>query len=153
MDFLIEKQDLLKELMFVRSAVEKRNTIPILSHFLLEADGLELRISATDLEIAARTTCPAKVKTKGAAVIPGLRFLEIIRSAPDGEIRCRGLENNGVNVTYRRSSSKLVGLPKGDFPKLPRVPEPVAKTDAARAPLRNRSTEKSIRRCRFQRRS
>ena len=47
MDFFVEKSDLLKELNFVRSAVEKRNTIPVLSHLLLEADGLELKISAT----------------------------------------------------------------------------------------------------------
>ena len=47
MDLFVEKSDLLKELNFVRSAVEKRNTIPILSHFLLEAEGLELKITAT----------------------------------------------------------------------------------------------------------
>jgi DNA polymerase III subunit beta len=129
-DFFVEKSDLLKELNFVRSAVEKRATIPILSHFLLEADGFELRIIATDMEIAARTACPAKVNTKGAAVIPGLRFLDIVRSAPDGEIRCRALENNWVNVTFGRSSFKLVGLPKSDFPKSPRVPPPIAKVDA-----------------------
>jgi DNA polymerase III subunit beta len=131
MDLVVEKSDLLRELNFVRSAVERRNTIPILSHFLLEADGVELRISATDMEIAARTICPAKVRAKGTAVIPGLRFLDIVRSAPDGEIRCRALENNWVQVTCQRASFKLVGLPKDDFPKLPRVPEPIAKVDAA----------------------
>jgi DNA polymerase III subunit beta len=131
MDLFVEKSELSKQLNFVRNAVEKRSTIPVLSHFLLEADGFELRISATDMEIAARTICPAKVKVKGAAVVPGLRFLEIVRSAPDGEIRCRALENNWVNVTYERSSFKLVGLSKDDFPKLPRVPAPTARLDAA----------------------
>ena len=130
MDLFVEKADLLKELNFVRSAVEKRNTIPILSHFLLEAEGFELKISATDLEIGARTACPAKVRTKGSAVIPGLRFLDIVRSAPGGEIRCRALENNWVQVTYQRSSFKVVGLGKDDFPKLPDVPKPITKLDA-----------------------
>lgn len=131
MELFVEKSDLLRELTFVRNAVEKRATIPVLSHFLLEADGFELKISATDLEIAARAACPAKVKTKGSAVVPGLRFLDIIRSAPEGEIRCRALENNWVNLIYGRSSFKLVGLPKEDFPRLPRAPEPLAKIDAA----------------------
>jgi DNA polymerase III subunit beta len=131
MDFFVERSELLKQLNFVRSAVEKRNTIPILSHFLLEAEGSQVRISATDLEIAARTVCQAKVRTKGAAVVPGLRFLDIVRSAPDGEMRCRALENNWVNVTYQRSSFKLVGLAKADYPKLPHVPEPIARVDAA----------------------
>jgi DNA polymerase III subunit beta len=130
MDFFAEKSDLGKALNFVRNAVEKRSTIPILSHFLLEAEGFELRITATDLEITARTTCQAKVKTKGAAVIPGLRFLEIVRSAASGEIRCRGLESHAVQVTYGRSSFKLVGLAKGDFPKVPPVPESIARLDA-----------------------
>lgn len=130
MDFFVEKLDLLKALNFVRSAVEKRNSIPILSHFLLEAEGFELRVTATDLEIAARTTCQAKVKTKGAAVVPGLRLVEIVRSAANGEIRCRGLENHWVQVTYGRSSFKLVGLSKSDFPKFPAIPGPIAKLDA-----------------------
>lgn len=130
MDFFVEKSNLLKELNFVRSAVEKRSTLPILSHFLLEAEGFELRITATDLEIGARAVCPAKVRTNGAAVIPALRFFDIVRSAPDGEIRCRALENHWVQVTYGRSSFKLVGLAKDDFPKLPAIPKPVANVGA-----------------------
>jgi DNA polymerase-3 subunit beta len=105
MDFFAEKSDLAKELNFVRNAVEKRSTIPILSHFLLEAEGFELRITATDLEITARTTCQAKVRTKGAAIVPGVRFFEIVRSAESGEIRCRSLENHSAQITYGRSSS------------------------------------------------
>ncbi len=100
------------------------------SHFLLEADGFELRITATDLEIAARAVCPVKVKTKGAAVIPALRFFDIVRSAPDGEIRCRALENHWAQVTYEQSSFKLVGLAKNDFPKLPDAPKAVANVAA-----------------------
>src|SRR6266446_4461354 len=130
MDFFVEKSDLLKELNFVRNAVEKRNTIPVLSHLLLEAEGFELKISATDSEIGARTTCPAKVRTKGTAVIPALRFLDIVRSAPGGEIRCRALENNWMQITYQRSSFKIVGLRKDDFPKLPDVPKPITTIDA-----------------------
>jgi DNA polymerase-3 subunit beta len=130
MDFFVEKSDLLKELNFVRSAVERRNTIPVLSHLLLEAEGFELKISATDSEIGARTVCPAKVRAKGTAVIPALRFLDIVRSAPGGEIRCRALENNWVQITYQRSSFKVVGLKKDDFPKLPDVPKPMTKLEA-----------------------
>jgi DNA polymerase-3 subunit beta len=130
MDFFIERSELLAQLSFVRNALEKRATIPILSHFLLEADGFELRMAATDLEITARTTCQAKVRTKGAAVIPGVRFFEVIRSAENSDIRCRSLENHSTQITYGRSSFKLVGLAKSDFPKFPTVPEPIAKVNA-----------------------
>ena len=70
------------------------------------------------------------MRTKGAAVVPGLRFLEIVRSAANGEIRCRSLENHSVQVTYGRASFKLVGLAKSDFPKFPAIPEPIAKLDS-----------------------
>jgi len=60
MNLFVEKSDLLKELNFVRSAVEKRNTIPILSHFLLEAEGLGLKITATDLEIGPAQPVPQR---------------------------------------------------------------------------------------------
>lgn len=131
MDFFVEKHDLLTELNFVRNAIEKRNTIPILSHFLIEAEGFELKITATDSEIAARTVCQAKVKTKGVAVVPGRRFLKIARSAANGEIRCRALENHWVQVTYGRSSFKLVGLKKDDFPEFPAIPKARVKLEAA----------------------
>jgi DNA polymerase III subunit beta len=130
MDFFAEKSDLISALNFVRNAVEKRSTIPILSHFLLEAEGFELRLTATDLEVAAITTCQAKVRTNGAAVVPGMRFLEIVRSAESGEIRCRSLENHSMQITYGRSSFKLVGLAKSDYPKSPSMPEPIAKVNA-----------------------
>jgi DNA polymerase III subunit beta len=130
MDFFAERSDLVKALAFIRNAVEKRSTIPTLSHFLLEAEGFELRLTATDLEITARTTCQAKVRTKGAAVVLGLRFLEIVRSAESGEIRCRSLENHSVQITYGRSSFKLVGLAKSDYPKSPSMPEPIANLNA-----------------------
>ncbi|SRR5579883_1044739 len=130
MDFYVEKSEVIQALNFVRNAVEKRSTIPILSHFLLEAEGFELRLTATDLEITARTICQAKVRTKGAAVVPGVRFLEIVRSAESGEIRCRSLENHSVQITYGRSSFKLVGLAKSDYPKSPSMPEPIAKLNA-----------------------
>lgn len=130
MDFFVEQSDLLNELNFVRSAVENRNTIPVLSHFLVQAEGFELKITATDLEIAAQGVCQVKARTKGVAVVPGLRFLEIVRSAANGEVRCRALENHWAQVTYGRSSFKLVGLAKDDFPKFPAVAKPSAALEA-----------------------
>ena len=130
MDFVVDRQDLLTALNFVRNAVERRCTLPILAHFLLEAEGFELRVSATDLELSARTSCQAKVKVNGGAVVPGLRFLEIVRSAASGDIRCRGLENHSVQVTAGRSSFKLVGLAERDFPGLPAIQGSKIRVDA-----------------------
>src|SRR6185437_10510350 len=69
-------------------------------------------------------------RTKGAAVVSSQRFFEIIRSAEGGEIRCCSLGNHSVQVAYGRSSFKLVGLAKSDYPKFPTIPEPIARVNA-----------------------
>lgn len=131
MEFCVQKSDLLEELELAQGAVEKKGTIPILSHVLLEAADLNLRISATDLELGARSNCPAKVKTAGVATVPARRVLEIVRSLPDSEVRFKLLENHWVRVTCERSTFKLVGLTKENFPVLPAVPKARAEVPAS----------------------
>src|SRR5579862_3196945 len=131
MEFFAQKSDMLKQLDLVQGVVEKKSTIPILSNVLLEFENFQLRITATDLELGAQCTSPAKVKTAGAVTAPARRLLEIVRSLPDAEIRFRVLENNWVHITSGRSSFKLVGIAKDNFPALPTVPKPQAKIPAS----------------------
>ena len=49
MKLTIERAVLLTALSHVQSVVERRNTIPILSNVLLEAEGDKLALTATDL--------------------------------------------------------------------------------------------------------
>ena len=62
MEISVSRQDLLRELTATQSVVERKTTIPILSNFLLEADGDRLTITATDLDQSIKTSCAAKVK-------------------------------------------------------------------------------------------
>ena len=123
MEFIAEKSELLDELDLIQGAVEKKSTIPILSHFLMEATGSRLQITASDLELAARTSCFAKVKAEGKAAVPARRLVEIVRSLPDGEIRFKGLENHWVQLTCQRSSFKLASIATDNFPALPELPK------------------------------
>ena len=52
----IERATLLRCLSHVQSVVERRNTIPILSNVLIEKQGDQLMLLATDIEIQIRTT-------------------------------------------------------------------------------------------------
>ena len=126
MEFSVKKSDILKELNLTQGVVEKKTTLPILSNLLLEASGNSLKISATDLELGVRCTCPAKVKKDGVGTVPAKRLLEIVRSLPEAEIKLKVLENHWVQVTCERSSFKLVGMAKDSFPILPSVPKAIA---------------------------
>lgn len=130
MEFSIKKYDLLEELSATQGVVERKTTIPILSNILCEATGSELRITATDLEISIRTSCPAKVKKEGAGTIPAKKLLELVRLLPDEEIRFKLLENHWIQINSGRRQYKLVGMSRENFPALPEEPEPLAKIPA-----------------------
>jgi len=55
MELVIERAVLQSSLSLVQGIVERRNTVPILGHVLLEPDGASLRLAATDLEVGIRT--------------------------------------------------------------------------------------------------
>jgi DNA polymerase-3 subunit beta len=130
MELSTSKNDLLKELTLTQGVVERKTTIPILSNLLFEADESSLRISATDLDLGMRCGCPAKVKEGGSGTIPAKRLFEIVRSLPDAEVRFKLLENHWVQVTCERSSFKLVGMARDNFPVMPDIPKPLASLPA-----------------------
>jgi len=126
MEFSCDTKSPAEALGQVHEAVEKKSTIPILSHVLVDASPTGLRLAATDLEMGIRTFCLAQVKTPGSVAAPARRFLEVARSLPDVEIRVRALENHWVQVSAGRSAFKLAALAKDTFPAMPDVPLPLA---------------------------
>ena len=124
MEFTVRKYDILRELGLTQGVIEKKNTIPILANVLIDADGDQIQISATDLELGIKCTCPAKIKKPGAITTPAKNFLDIIRALPDADIKIRSLENNWVQINCASSSFKIVGLPKDNFPNLPELSKP-----------------------------
>lgn len=126
MEFSAAKSDLLRELNLTQGVIERKTTIPILSNLLLEVAGSHLQISATDLELGLRCSCPGNVKKEGAGAVPAKRLLEIVRSLPDAEVRFKLLENHWMQLTCERSSFKLVGMARDNFPALPAFPKAIA---------------------------
>src|SRR5205807_7143065 len=112
MEITVNKLDLLKELTATQGVVERKTTIPILSNFLFEAAGDRLFITATDLDLSLRTSCPAKVKKDGACTIPARKLYDYVKLLPDTDISLRLLENHWVNIRAGRSNTKMVGMAK-----------------------------------------
>ena len=65
MEFTVSKADLVRELNLSQGVVEKKTTIPILSNVLFEADGDRIVLTATDLELGIRCSCPAQGSSAG----------------------------------------------------------------------------------------
>jgi len=95
MEFTVSKADLVRELNFSQGVVEKKTTIPILSNVLVEATGDRINLTATDLELGIRSSCPARVKKQGAGTIPAKRLLDYVRLLPDADLEVKLQDNNG----------------------------------------------------------
>ena len=98
MEITVSRQDLVKELTATQSVVERKTTIPILSNFLIEAEGERLNITATDLDQAIRTSAEVKVKKPGACTIPARKLYDYIKLLPEGDISIKLLENHWVQI-------------------------------------------------------
>ena len=122
MEITVSRQELLRELNATQSVVERKTTIPILSNFLIEADEETLHITATDLDQAIRTSCPARVKKPGACTIPARKLFDYVKLLPDGEISIKLLENHWVQIRSGRSNTKMVGLGRANYPQVPELP-------------------------------
>jgi DNA polymerase-3 subunit beta len=122
MEISVSKNDLLKELTATQGVVERKTTIPILSNFLFEASGDKLSITATDLDLSLRTSCPAKVKKEGSCTIPARKLYDYVKLLGDGDISIKLLENHWVQIRSGRSNTKMVGMARANFPALPLFP-------------------------------
>jgi DNA polymerase-3 subunit beta len=119
MEFTVRKFDLLQELTLIQGVVERKTTIPILANVLVRAEGGELRIAATDLDIGLKSVCVSKTTVPGTITLPAKRLYEIVRALPDKEIRFKRGEANWVTLTCGSSRFRIAGLPQEDFPALP----------------------------------
>lgn len=117
----VERSAFLKALGHVQSVVERRNTIPILSNVLIEADAGKLKLTATDLDIEIVETIPADVLTPGAITAPAHIFYDIVRKLPDGSQVLAELAENDTNrlqVSAGMVHFELACLPREDFPQM-----------------------------------
>ena len=130
MEFSVRKFDLLQELTLIQGVVERKTTIPILANVLVKAEGGELRIAATDLEIGLKSVCASKTTVPGTVTLPAKRLYEIVRALPDKEIKFKRGEANWVAVTCGSSRFRIAGLPQEDFPALPEPKGTIGKIPA-----------------------
>ena len=121
MELNVRQTALLTELQLLQGIVERKTTIPILGHVLIEAeDGAsEIRLVATDLEVSLRSRCGATVVKGGSLTLPARKLFEIVRALPDAEVRISQPEAGAVNVTAGSFSSRMQTLPREDFPSMP----------------------------------
>jgi DNA polymerase III subunit beta len=116
MDVVLDRDAFLKGLHMVHNIVEPRQTLPILANVLLEADGETVRVTATDLEVGARVSIPARVATRGAITVSARKLAEIVKELPAASLSLKVGDNAAVTMRCGGVNYRLVGMAPDDFP-------------------------------------
>lgn len=119
MDITLKRDRLFPEVQHLQTIVERKTTVPILGHVLLETIGNNILLTATDLDVSLRCRCEAQVRVSGALTISARKLFEIVRLAPqDSAIHIKSIaEGDWVEIGYGRSRFKVAALGKGNFPE------------------------------------
>lgn len=120
MKFSALKEDLLKVVQTVQSAINSKSTLPILSNILIETTETNTIMTATDFDIGIISVSPIKAQITGAITVPAKKFSDIIKELPEKEtISISVKKNNLVAIECGKSTFKMMGLPKDEFPQPP----------------------------------
>ncbi|WP_133136047.1 DNA polymerase III subunit beta [Legionella rowbothamii] len=116
-EFAIKKEDLLTPLLTVAGAVDKKQSLAILSNFLFKLVDGQLAITATDLEIEISAQVPCESEhAEGSITVPAKKFIDIIRSLDDEASPNLRVDNGILTIKQGRSSFKLTTLPADGYP-------------------------------------
>jgi DNA polymerase-3 subunit beta len=115
MKLSIERGLLIRALSHVQAVVERRNTIPILSNILLSAEGDQLSLTATDLDIEASDSVDARIARAGSVTAPAQTLFDVTRKMPDGAEITFEASGSQLVITAGRSRYNLPTLPAADF--------------------------------------
>lgn len=120
MKITVERGAFLKSLNHVQSVVERRNTIPILSNVLIDAQKNKVSLMATDLDIEIVESLTADVTKPGAVTVGAHTLYDIVRKLPEGaQIALEVSGSDGrLQLSAGRSRFALASLPREDFPAM-----------------------------------
>lgn len=121
MEINVKKKDFLDGLQKVAGIVGLKPSLPALSFILLEAEDGKVFLTATDLELTIKTVIPCRIKTGGKLLVPGRRFVNIIRELPEAEINIVKDKTGKTRITVSDIVFTLPGLKTEEFPALPKI--------------------------------
>jgi len=123
------RDNILNPLQSVCGIVEKRHTLPILSNVLIEKEGEQLTLLATDIEIQIKTSTTSgdAVGTESVSLTVAARKLQdILRSLPETSEVSLTLDERKLLLKAGKSRFSLQTIPSEDFPRIKQANEEAA---------------------------
>lgn len=129
MQFTAKREEILKALSIISYQVLSKPALPILANLLLEVEGDQLKISATNLELGVVFLLQVKTTKPGKTTLPTRTFTEFITNISEPEIVFK-LGNTEMEITTKNSFAKLPTLPADEYPQIPKIENNLVELDA-----------------------
>lgn len=121
MEFIINKNLLLENLLNVSKAISSKNLIPVLAGINFNLTNKGLSLTACDNEIMINAFIDKKeikdIKNEGNIIISGKYIVEYIRKLTSQEIHFTVLDGTKVLIKTNHSELTINGMDSADFPK------------------------------------
>ncbi|MFP5304472.1 MAG: DNA polymerase III subunit beta [Gammaproteobacteria bacterium] len=121
MKLQVGRNELLSALSAVIGVVERRQTLPVLSNFLIELKDDELIVTGTDLEIELEARARVQNLAPGRATVPARKLFDICRGLPEGAEIALDVGAEKAQLKSGRSRYSLACLRAEEFPAMGRV--------------------------------
>lgn len=130
MKFVCTQENLIQGLSIVSHITGKSINLPVLGNVLLKTDGGNLKLSATNLELAVSTLVRGKVEGEGEYTVPAKLFLDYVSLLPQGKVELE-LTEEGLCVTADGQETVIRGMGAQEFPLIPKLAKQAGVTFSA----------------------
>ena len=115
-------EELLEPLQTVIGVVEKKQTLPILSHVLIELKDKLLTLTTTDMELEISASSKIQSDTDISFTIYAKDLIDIVRKLPEKTKIQFKIEPNKIYLNANNNTFELNTFDHQDFPTLPKTP-------------------------------
>lgn len=119
MKFTVASSDLQKTLSKTSGVVPSKSTLPILENLLLNLEGEDLSITATDLEVSLSVIMKVRGSEDGKIAVPARRVLETVRALSETQVTISADASNKVSIVTETGEYRLMGESSEEFPGIP----------------------------------
>ena len=98
----------------------KQAHLPVLENVLIKAEGGNVKLIATNLEMAVSCSMRGRVEQEGEYTVPSKLFYDFANLLPSERVDI-DLVDDGLMVSCKNSKTKLKGIASTEFPVVPSV--------------------------------
>lgn len=120
MKFIIEKNELLRNIEKASKAITGKSTVATLKGLMIQVSNGRIIILGSDMDLSILAIGHCEVIEIGSMLVDAKIFIEIIRKLPNGEITIEITEDELVSITCNKSKFSIVKMNEKEYPGFPK---------------------------------